>query len=244
MTRPDITVSDAVRAYRKHGGIHHAAKALGCSPHTVQTRLKRAGVDSSQSRRDLPMDEIIAKYEGGQSARSLSIEYGYPECSLSNRLRECGVKTRTAAEAALARAGVRPTGDPNTKTCLGCKRELSLDAFHVANGGHKARRPRCIACEKARAREAKYGLTREQFEALWEDQGGKCRICRTKLVRKRHGKRAACVDHCHSNGGVRGLLCRRCNSAIGLLDDSPSRLRAAAKYLEQPCLDEWLDTGA
>lgn len=41
-----------------------------------------------------------------------------------------------------------------------------------------------------------------------------------------------CLDHCHFTGFVRGMLCRRCNTTLGLLDDSVSRLNAAIRYLE------------
>lgn len=58
-----------------------------------------------------------------------------------------------------------------------------------------------------------YGLTREEFEALYEYQGGRCYICQRRM----HSKRPA-VDHDHTTGEVRGLLCadsdRGCNHAI------------------------------
>lgn len=41
------------------------------------------------------------------------------------------------------------------------------------------------------------------------------------------------VDHDHISGHVRGLLCRNCNSAIGLLRDDPELIRRAANYVER-----------
>jgi hypothetical protein len=40
------------------------------------------------------------------------------------------------------------------------------------------------------------------------------------------------LDHCHQSGQVRGVLCRNCNVALGLMADNPERLRRAAEYLE------------
>jgi len=70
-----------------------------------------------------------------------------------------------------------------------------------------------------------YGLTPEAFAAMEKKQGNCCRICRTpgKLV----------VDHDHSTGRVRDLLCSRCNSGLGFLKDSVPVLKAALLYLKE-----------
>ena len=81
--------------------------------------------------------------------------------------------------------------------------------------------------ELAQRRTAKlrrYGLTREQFAAMLADQKGACLICLQQMA-------LPVVDHDHETGKVRGLLCRMCNSALGLLQDSPDILRRAARYL-------------
>jgi hypothetical protein len=54
-----------------------------------------------------------------------------------------------------------------------------------------------------------------------------CAICCEPFERTPH------VDHCHKTGSFRGLLCTRCNTAIGLLRDSPDLARAAARYLDE-----------
>lgn len=82
-----------------------------------------------------------------------------------------------------------------------------------------------------------YGITQEQHDALFEQQGGKCWICEEPetMPDGRSGKtRALAVDHCHETGAVRGLLCGRCNRGIGLLKDSPDLLGKAIQYLLKP----------
>lgn len=75
-----------------------------------------------------------------------------------------------------------------------------------------------------------YGLTPEDYRALVEEQQGRCAICRG--AHRGPGLQLH-VDHCHDSKRVRGLLCSKCNTAIGLLDDDPARADAVAKYLRR-----------
>jgi len=71
----------------------------------------------------------------------------------------------------------------------------------------------------------KYGVSKEEWEALYERQGGRCAICRKRLVGK------ICLDHDHDTDEVRGLLCNTCNQGLGYFDDDPELMRAAMAYL-------------
>lgn len=85
---------------------------------------------------------------------------------------------------------------------------------------------------KTKALLKRYGLTPESYIDLLTAQGGRCAICqRTDPGCSRHARLA--VDHCHTTGKVRGLLCNGCNRGIGFLMDNPTILRAAADYLEK-----------
>lgn len=75
-----------------------------------------------------------------------------------------------------------------------------------------------------------YGINRDQFNAILASQGGVCAICKHPTPRRK-GKDWY-VDHNHTTGKVRGLLCHNCNIGIGLFKESPVALRAAADYLE------------
>lgn len=80
---------------------------------------------------------------------------------------------------------------------------------------------------QAQARERKlkgYGLTPAEFDAMLATQGGACLICALPM-------KQPVVDHDHATGAVRGLLCRKCNSALGLFSDCLDTLARAAAYL-------------
>ena len=72
-----------------------------------------------------------------------------------------------------------------------------------------------------------YGLRPEEFDAMLNSQGGRCAICHTKDP----GSKGFVVDHDHSAGHVRGLLCNNCNRAVGLLKDDPAVLKRAREYV-------------
>ena len=71
----------------------------------------------------------------------------------------------------------------------------------------------------------RYRVTLAEFEALSAKNKGKCEICQ-----EREG---TCVDHCHDTNVVRGLICKKCNSAIALLGDTPEGVRNAFNYLKR-----------
>lgn len=82
----------------------------------------------------------------------------------------------------------------------------------------------CRACESHEDRERRYGITREEYEALYEWQGGKCAICRAP-------RETLVVDHCHKTNEARFLLCNGCNSGLGQFKDSIAIALRAAAYL-------------
>ena len=73
----------------------------------------------------------------------------------------------------------------------------------------------------------KYGMTVEDYDRMFKKQNGVCAICHTRQLYQK-----LAVDHCHKTGQIRGLLCQHCNRSIGLMFDSPFRLRNAAEYIE------------
>lgn len=75
----------------------------------------------------------------------------------------------------------------------------------------------------------RYGITIQVYNAILHSQNGCCAICGTTRCLSGNN---LCVDHCHKTGRVRGLLCRKCNSGIGQLEDSTALLKKAIEYIE------------
>lgn len=101
--------------------------------------------------------------------------------------------------------------------------------------------PRCASCHRdrkkatARASHARwilktYGLTIEQYEALYEAQGGVCYICQRATGKVRR----LAVDHDHKTGYVRGLLCKPCNSILAQIRDDKDAAKRISLYLWEP----------
>lgn len=80
-----------------------------------------------------------------------------------------------------------------------------------------------------------YGVDQDDWEVLYKQQNGVCAICscpETHINNKTKQLQPLCVDHDHVTGKVRGLLCHRCNRAIGLLGDQLSHIKNVLRYLE------------
>ena len=80
----------------------------------------------------------------------------------------------------------------------------------------------------------KYGVTADQYEELFEQQKGLCKICgKPETTTHRNGKPfSLAVDHCHRTKKVRGLLCHLCNRGLGFFQDNVELLESAIRYLK------------
>lgn len=149
--------------------------------------------------------------------------------------------------------------DRGVLRCRRCKAERPISDFPPSSYANGARsRARCRECnrtmreDRRRRRQAemtpeerfafrraenlrgKFGITLDEYGEMLARQDGVCAICRRpERAKGRSGVvRLLAVDHCHARGGVRALLCGACNTGLGVFGDDPSRLRAAAEYLE------------
>jgi hypothetical protein len=145
----------------------------------------------------------------------------------------------------------------DSKRCTNCGETKPYEQFSLSrkgvNGGLDVYRSTCKECQAAAARKwfadnpqraransrkfnllKTYGITLDDYNALLRKQHGVCAICGEDEPNEhgRTGKKfRLSVDHCHDSGAIRGLLCQRCNRAIGLLKDDPVLMRRAISYL-------------
>lgn len=120
---------------------------------------------------------------------------------------------------------VSPVG-PHNREKTHCARGHAFEEYSKPRrGGGRM----CRLCTKQERRFRLYGLSPAQYDARIEAQGGRCAICQNPFTtdQQRH------VDHDHHTLVVRGILCSRCNAALGLFCDNPQVMRAAALYVEQ-----------
>lgn len=128
------------------------------------------------------------------------------------------------------------------KTCTKCKEEKSLDQFHKDKRALSGTQSRCKECQREDKKVlslyyrehhllSKYGIDLEGYDNLLKSQNSQCRVCGIEEKYCENSRLA--VDHNHETGGVRGLLCKKCNQAIGLLQDNPDNCVAAAEYLKE-----------
>jgi len=137
----------------------------------------------------------------------------------------------------------------DARVCRTCGELRPISEFSVSRNyktGKSWHRRRCRACDAIYGRSWRvanpfahrrsvlkrlYNIELEEYERLYDAQGGGCAICGQPERSKITG--LLVVDHNHDTKKVRGLLCTNCNIAIGHLRDDPNVLRAAALYLER-----------
>ena len=129
------------------------------------------------------------------------------------------------------------------KVCSKCKEEKELDQFNKNKVGIHGVHHYCRDCNSVQKKNSynyvksrkrgilnKYNLTFDEVESLYINQDKKCKICKTEHSSiYAHG--GLYIDHCHTTGKVRGLLCSRCNVLLGNCNDNISILNSAIDYL-------------
>jgi ribosomal protein S17E len=99
---------------------------------------------------------------------------------------------------------------------------------HKAKLWHKTNKKRSYELARKYRLKADYGITPEQYNTMLACQNNLCAICGKD--QSQYNQRFA-VDHDHNTGKIRKLLCHRCNTGIGMLDENVSILQSAINYL-------------
>jgi hypothetical protein len=139
------------------------------------------------------------------------------------------------------------------KTCCRCRQSLHLDSFYSDKRRKDNKHPECKPCQKKRSAQYRqknktvlnanamvrhyvrtYGITQEEFLKKAQCQDNKCAICSIDLsFDKINSLDKAVMDHDHSSGKLRSVLCSGCNTALGLLKDNTDILNKAINYLKE-----------
>jgi hypothetical protein len=130
-----------------------------------------------------------------------------------------------------------------TKTCSICDTDLDLKEFYKAKTWKDGFMSWCKGCHskkvkanynplvrKSRKLKYNYGITLEEYNNKLKEQGDVCAICKSDTP---GGNGDFYVDHNHTTGQVRGLLCHWCNFMIGQSKESPEILSAGIDYLKK-----------
>jgi hypothetical protein len=118
------------------------------------------------------------------------------------------------------------------KTCISCNESKDVSNFHYYSK-EKRYHSFCNDCKKEKFRSyqknkgrfLRYGMTKDDYEKMYADQKGNCFLCGEHYS-------ILCIDHSHKTGKVRKLLCKECNTAIGLLKENISTLENIINYIK------------
>lgn len=148
---------------------------------------------------------------------------------------------------------IRNNGTVVEQICSRCHQTKPIDSFYINNHYSNGRKSVCKDCCNKQRKEnyyslnkeelddfvlkyslKTYGLSKESYESMLKEQKGVCAICgkpeTAKHKRNQWTKRLS-IDHDHSTGVVRGLLCAKCNALLGYADESIEVLSKAIEYL-------------
>jgi hypothetical protein len=119
------------------------------------------------------------------------------------------------------------------KKCTKCGETKPLTEFYKQTHGKAGRHSYCKPCSRDSVRPASWrtqGIDPQRAAAVLRSHTGLCDVCG---VDSPGVSKAWSVDHCHSTGVIRGVLCSACNRGLGAFNDRPEVLRKAAGYLDQ-----------
>lgn len=180
------------------------------------------------------------RYENGETTHDLAEAMGCDKETISKGLKQLGVVLRRAG----TRIGMSRRKDPQTGKVYKTDRVRLCSLCGSSSRVVVADPPLCRNCwgrprRKTRAYkdsylQKTYGISLETFDAMLVKQENHCAICHRDIALfGDNGTNRAMVDHDHATSEVRGLLCSKCNSAIGMLDESPGNLDQAQAYLQR-----------
>lgn len=135
---------------------------------------------------------------------------------------------------------------PGMKYCKRCKQLRAVTQFAPSKTSSDGLAYKCRPCinayktpknrakQKAKSWLKYYGITPDQYQALFDEQSGVCAICGCSETKRIKGTLThLSVDHDHVTGAIRGLLCSSCNEGLGRFKDDTVRMERAITYLRR-----------
>ena len=180
----------------------------------------------------------LTKYVQAHSLRA-GITSGCRKCAQKHRVVPHEVKRKNENDRARERYASDPIyaekkrakaltyGRKHPEAAAERARKWALANPERAAVSREANKERASIKSRERSLLVYYGITLAEYTAMLDAQSGRCKICNSLP-----GKRSLCVDHCHTTGKIRGLLCDSCNRGLGLMKDSAQILFSAIGYLE------------
>jgi hypothetical protein len=128
--------------------------------------------------------------------------------------------------------------DKGLKECTKCKKYLSKEKYNKRKKRKSGYELVCRECKSDVNRnyllKNTFNVTLEEYNRMLKLQNNVCGICEKSETTKNKNNviYSLSIDHCHTTGQIRGLLCRKCNSGLGMFKDSEILLLKAIKYLK------------
>ena len=159
-----------------------------------------------------------------------------PECGniktykTQDSLNKCKDKMCKSCSNSIKAGGTGSRKKGSKYKCSSCNSYYNITMFNI---NKKSGNPysRCKKCHTQKSKEyfntiykySRYGITEKEYDTILVSQNSKCACCdnTTNL----------CIDHDHRSGNVRGILCRDCNSSLGLLNENVDTMKNLIRYL-------------
>ncbi len=193
------------------------AQNLGRSRDSVYYQAITLGVCSKLKLWGEKEDKFLIQHHTTMSSKEIGKELGYNQSTVTKACRRLGISCLNYH---------RLYVDDKVKECGECGKRKLHKYFPKSGDGLSND---CKECKSKKSREAKYGLSNDDFINMLKQQNYTCVMCNTKHTQEK----PLCVDHCHKTGIIRELLCSNCNTAIGMFGDSLETAKNAVKYLEK-----------
>lgn len=136
--------------------------------------------------------------------------------------------TKCKEEKPIELFGKRADSNGYRSQCTACVSAKNLERYHTTYGKEMQKKRSFKALMK------KYGISAEEYEKARVDQDYKCKLCSASEKEQYHNRLH--IDHCHSTGLFRGLLCNNCNTGLGHFRDNIETLQKAIEYLNESSL--------